>query len=58
MLVSDNLLDSSAPLGILIKILLLGAATIVVAKLAKGFLEPYFKQAATRLNVSATKALR
>jgi len=57
MLVSHNLLDSSAPFGILIRILFLGAATIVVAQLAERFLERYFKQAAARLNVSATKYL-
>ena len=57
MLVSHSLLDSSAPFGILIRILFLGAATIVVAQLAERFLERYFKQAAARLNVSATKYL-
>jgi small-conductance mechanosensitive channel len=57
MLVSDNLWDSCAPVGILIRILVLGAATIVAALLAERFLERYLKQAATRLNVSATKYL-
>ena len=53
----NDLYDLSSSAGILLRILLFGAVTIIVAQVIETLLERYLRQASIRLKVSPTKYL-
>lgn len=53
----NDLYDLSSTAGILLRILLFGAVTIITAQVIETLLERYLRQASIRLNVSPTKYL-
>lgn len=57
MALPNDLYDLNSPAGIVLKILLLAAVTIIVAQVTETLLERYLRQASIRLRVSATKYL-
>jgi len=57
MALPNDLYDASSPAGILLRILLFGALTIITAQVIETLLERYLRQASIRLKVSPTKYL-
>ncbi|MFZ0925154.1 MAG: mechanosensitive ion channel domain-containing protein [Halobacteriota archaeon] len=55
MVLPNDLYDLNTPAGILLRVLLFAAITIIAARVIETFLDRYLRQAAIRLRVSATK---
>ena len=55
MVLPNDLYDLNTPAGILLRVLLFAAITIIAARVIETFLDRYLRQAAIRLRVNATK---
>ncbi|MGA3199898.1 MAG: mechanosensitive ion channel domain-containing protein [Halobacteriota archaeon] len=55
MVLPNDFYDLNTPAGILLRVLLFAAITIIAARVIETFLDRYLRQAAIRLRVSATK---